>query len=73
MVTTVFATKIGMSQAWTTEGKRMPVTKCHVQNNVVVRTQTDALKRSILEVGYGTKKLANMKKPLRSKLEKGGF
>lgn len=73
MVTTVFATKIGMSQAWTTDGKRMPVTKCHVQNNVVVRTQTDALKRSILEVGYGTKKLANMKKPLRSTLEKGGF
>lgn len=73
MVTTVFATKIGMSQAWTTEGKRMPVTKCHVQNNVVVRAQTDASKRSILEVGFGTKKLANMKKPLRSTLEKSGF
>lgn len=73
MVTTVFATKVGMSQAWTTAGKRLPVTKCRVQNNVVVRSQADDQKRTILEIGFGHKKIANMKKPLRSTLEKGGF
>lgn len=73
MVTTVFATKIGMSQAWTTAGKRMPVTKCRVQNNVVIGSQPGVDESAILEVGYGVKKLSNVKKPLRTKLEKNAF
>jgi large subunit ribosomal protein L3 len=73
MVTTVFATKIGMSQAWTTDGKRLPVTKCVVRNNAVLRSQSDHANRNILEVGFGVKKLSNMKKPLRSRIEKSGF
>jgi len=73
MVSTVFATKLGMSQAWTTAGKRMPVTKCRVQNNVIVRSQAYSADQTILEIGFGDKKLKNMKKPLRSRLEKSGF
>ena len=67
MVSTVFATKIGMSQAWTVSGKRMPITKCKVENNVVVRTQPLSEDRLNLEIGFGTKNLKNIKKPLRSK------
>lgn len=81
MVSTVFATKIGMTQAWTTTGKRVAVTRCHVSPNLVVGTQqpvssdknADQPKQMILEIGYGQKKLKNMSKPLRSTLEKGGF
>ncbi len=83
MVNTLFATKIGMSQAWTTSGKRVAVTRCKVQPNLVVAAHTPKNVNSasdsansqptILEIGYGTKKLKNMTKPLRSKLEKSGF
>ncbi len=73
MVSTVFATKLGMSQAWTTAGKRMPVTKCRVQNNIVVSSHAYTEETAILEVGFGKKKLKNMNKPQRSILEKGGF
>ncbi|HYD35265.1 MAG TPA: 50S ribosomal protein L3 [Vitreimonas sp.] len=73
MLTTVFATKLGMTQAWTKEGKRMAVTRCKVTPNVVVGTQNPQEKSVVLEIGYGTKKLKNMNKPLRSQLEKSGF
>jgi len=73
MVSTVFATKLGMSQAWTTAGKRMPVTKCRVQNNIVVSSHAFTEDTQILEIGFGKKKLKNMNKPQRSILEKGGF
>src|SRR3989338_5528307 len=33
---TVFATKLGMSQAWTTAGRRLAVTKCRVDRNQVI-------------------------------------
>lgn len=79
MVSTVFATKIGMTQAWTTAGKRVAVTRCKVAPNLVVGTQqpevtnSDMSAKMILEIGFGKKKLKNMAKPLRSRLEKGGF
>ncbi len=75
MVTTVFATKLGMTQAWTTTGKRVAVTRCKVEPNMVVGTQVVAAEPTtqILEIGYGKKKLKNVHKPLRSQLEKGGF
>lgn len=73
MVSTVFATKLGMSQAWTTAGKRMPVTKCRVQNNIVVGSHAYSEETAILEVGFGKKKLKNMNKPQRTVLEKGKF
>lgn len=74
MLNSVFATKLGMTQAWTTSGKRVAVTRCKVEamNVVGLQPSTDP-NQHILEIGYGSKKLKNMSKPLRSKLEKGGF
>ena len=84
MLNTIFATKRGMSQVWTDQGKRMPVTKCDIQSNIVVGQQkcvavnrdTNDLQRQpciIFEIGYGKKKLKNMTKPLRTKIKKSGF
>ncbi len=73
MITQVFATKRTMTQAWTTTGKRLAVTRLQVVNNAVIgqkKSQDDSIR---LEMGYGLKKLKNMSKPLRSRLEKSGF
>ncbi len=84
MLRDFFATKMGMTQAWTKTGKRVAVTRCKADDIAVVSTRTvsiiDTAKQErplvptqVLEVGYGAKKLKNMTKPLRTKLEKGGF
>lgn len=84
MKTSVLATKVGMTQAWTTQGKRVAVTRCLVEPVTVIaqhplHPQTNNPDNTLdqqaqyFEVGYGTKKLKNMAKPLRSKLEKSGF
>jgi large subunit ribosomal protein L3 len=78
MLTTVFATKVGMTQAWTTSGKRLAVTRCVVKPMAVIGHQTPKAKKgipqeTILEIGYGDKKLKNMSKPLRTRLERSGF
>lgn len=74
MLTTVLATKLGMTQAWTTTGKRVAVTRCQLDPMLVVGQQPSSdSKTAILEIGYGQKKLKNMSKPLRSRLEKSGF
>lgn len=84
MLNDFFVTKIGMTQAWTKDGKRLAITRCAVQPNLVVNTNSlevldnKSMTRqtkpvTIFEIGYGRKKLKNMSKPLRSKLEKGGF
>jgi large subunit ribosomal protein L3 len=71
-----------MTQAWSKQGKRLAVTRCKVNDNMVVGSrdtevtdkQTHAQQPvTILEIGYGQKKLKNMTKPLQSKLQKGGF
>lgn len=84
MILDTFATKLGMTQAWTKKGQRLAVTRVSLDEMAVVGKQEIAVldknsqKREtlpciILEVGYGKKKLKNMDKPLRSRLEKGGF
>ncbi len=74
MITQVFATKRTMTQAWTKTGKRLAVTRLTVVNNAVIGQKKSQDENSIkLEMGYGTKKLKNMSKPLRSKMEKSGF
>lgn len=84
MILDIFATKIGMTQAWTKEGRRLAVTKCKVAEMPVIGKQNvqvldknsqnrDTLECSILEVGFGKKKLKNMSKPLKTKMEKSGF
>lgn len=75
MLTSVFATKIGMTQAWTTSGKRLAVTRCKVNPMAVIAELSPAKdqNQATFEIGYGHKKLKNMTKPLRSKIEKSGF
>lgn len=83
MLDTIFATKQGMTQAWLKSGKRVAVTKCLVQPNRILGRKSATIKPNrsevtlvdavIYEVGYGDKKLKNMKKPLRERLTKGGF
>lgn len=81
MIDTIYATKKGMSQAWDVNGKRLPITKFLVERNIIVgAVETDVRvnkkdvhgweKVRVVEVGYGEKKLKNMAKPLRSRLEK---
>jgi len=81
MIDTIYATKKGMSQAWDVNGKRLPITKFLVEQNVAVgavETQVRTDKKNVagwaparvIEIGYGAKKLKNMSKPMRSRLEK---
>lgn len=74
MLNAVIATKIGMTQAWTTAGKRVAVTRCFVEPLLVLGKQPQIVAdQQIIEVGYGDKKIKNMSKPLRTRLEKSGF
>lgn len=84
MLDTLFATKLNMTQAWLKDGKRVAVTKCRVADNAIVGSSvvnvTDKNSKNltkfpctILEVGYGKKKLKNVNKPLREKIQKSGF
>lgn len=84
MIVDIFATKLGMTQAWTKQGKRLAITKVRMQDmpvlsvqhlsvldkNSQVRAQKEC---SIIQVGFGKKKLSAMKKPLRAQMEKSGF
>lgn len=73
MLNTIFATKIGMSQAWSTLGKRLPITKLFVDDNCVlsVKQKEDQLFQA--ELAYGKKKLKNVSKPIRTQITKSGF
>lgn len=84
MLDAIFATKLGMTQAWSKKGKRLAVTKCKVEPNAIVGvTETSVTDKStrtwnkkpqtVVEVGYGAKKLKNMDKPLRNRMQKSGF
>lgn len=73
MLNTIFATKVEMSQAWSEDGKRLPITKLKVSDNIVLSKRETQDKQITLEIGYGHKKLKNVAKPLRSKIEKSGF
>ena len=84
MLTDFFATKLGMTQAWTTTGKRLAITRCKADDLPVVSVRTmnvvntqlqdkPKMEVQIAEIGVGRKKLANMSKPLREKVSKSGF
>lgn len=84
MLTDFFATKLGMTQAWTKTGKRLAITRCKASDMPVVSVSTVSvintqdqnkpqIEAQIAEVGLGKKKLSNMKKPLREKMNKSGF
>ncbi|NCN06724.1 MAG: 50S ribosomal protein L3 [Candidatus Pacebacteria bacterium] len=70
----IFVTKIGMTQAWNTAGKRIAVTRCRADKNLVIGSKELKTPNSFeITLGYGKKKLQNMKKPLRAQLAKSGF
>lgn len=85
MLNQIFATKLSMTQAWTNEGRRLPITRCKVEPNQVVSSREVMVKAvdeagqptkvatQILEIGYGAKKIKRMTKPQRAKLEKAGI
>lgn len=77
MLQSIFATKLGMTQAWDSKGHRLAVTKCKVTPNVIVEKQNlknqDEANQPMYIIGFGKKKLKNMTKPLKNKLEKSGF
>lgn len=68
----VLATKLGMTQAWTTNGKRLAVTRLQAADLMVVGSRAYD-QYTVIELGVGQKKLKNTHKPLRSRLEKSGF
>jgi len=75
-----FATKLKMTQIWTQDGKRIPVTivksgdiKIVGQQKLVSKSKNITSPMMIIEVGLGKKKLANVSKPMRARLEKHGF
>jgi large subunit ribosomal protein L3 len=70
MLNTIFATKLEMSQAWSKDGKRLPITKLKIADNIVLSNKQTQDGLTTLEVGYGVKKLKNMAKPQRASLEK---
>lgn len=73
MLNTIFATKIGMSQAWSTTGKRLPITKLLVDDNCVLSVKENQNQVLKAEFAYGKKKLKNVAKPLREQISKSGF
>ncbi len=84
MLTSVFATKIGMTQAWTQSGKRLPVTRCKAELHRVIEVRDEHVRdKSTLTpelmtikqatIGYGTKSLKRLTKPLQGVLTKQGF
>lgn len=72
MLQSVYATKMGMTQAWTKAGKRLPVTKVKAASMAVVGVR-DVNNRKQLQLGLGTRKLERMHKPLRAQLQAQGF
>jgi len=71
----IFVTKIGMTQAWNTAGKRIAITRCRASANIVVSSKEFPKETGTfaLTIGFGKKTLRNMKKPLRAQLAKSGF
>ncbi len=84
MIKTFFATKKTMTQAWDDQGRRLAITKLTVEPNYIVGDKIATIKtdskradslasQRIVEIGYGQKKIKNMSKPLRTRLDKAGL
>lgn len=68
MLNQVFVYKHGMTQAWTADGKRVPVTRLQLPSTAVVRVLgEETAPRALL--GVGTRQMRNLRKPQRSLLE----
>ena len=65
MVTSVIATKLGMTQAWTTSGKRLPVTRVRAEAQRVL-----SVADTTVTVGYGDRAMKRLNKPIQGILKK---
>ena len=70
--TGLITTKIGMTQIFTKEGKAIPVTLLQVERNVILKSNDNESHKSV-QIGYGTRKVKNMKKPLAGLAKKAGI
>lgn len=71
MITTILATKRGMTQSWTEEGRRVPVTIVQAGPVVVTQLKTqDKDHYQAVQLGFGEKKIKNISKPIKGHLKK---
>ena len=81
MIDTIYATTKEMTQAWDKNGRRLAITKLLIEPNVVVGSKEVQVKAdkqnvdswtkvTVAEIGYGRKKMKNMPKAMRARLEK---
>ncbi|MBI2405856.1 50S ribosomal protein L3 [Candidatus Microgenomates bacterium] len=71
MINTILATKKRMIQAWTEDGKRVPITI--IQAGPVVVTQIKTQEKDgyeALQLGFEERKIKNITKPMRGHLQK---
>lgn len=74
MIDVIFGTKIDQSQAFTSEGKKIPVTKVLASPNVIVAlTQGNQEKDAFIQVGIGKRRIATVSKALQGHLKKAGL
>ncbi|MBU0978982.1 50S ribosomal protein L3 [Patescibacteria group bacterium] len=73
MIRDFFVTKRDMCQAWTKQGQRLAVTRVFAPNLMVINQKTISPDQTMLEVGFGKKKLKNMTKPLQTQIKGSGF
>ena len=70
MIDTVLGTKSHMSQTFTPEGRRVPVSVVQSGTNVVTQVKTGEKDGYwALQLGFGTRRIKNITKPLRGHLK----
>lgn len=70
----ILATKAGMTQIFTAEGVRVPVTVLQVLPNKVIQKKTvENDGYTALQLGYGEKRAKNLTKPLLGHVQKAGL
>lgn len=71
MLQSILAEKKSMTQAWTKDGQRVPVTT--IQAGPVVVTQVKTQEHGgydAIQIGFGSRKIKNITKPMRGHLQK---
>ncbi|MBI2590701.1 MAG: 50S ribosomal protein L3 [Candidatus Blackburnbacteria bacterium] len=70
---TIFATKKSMSQVFTTDGVRLPVTVLSSGSHLVTQLKTvDKDNYWAIQFGFGTRSIKNLRKPQIEQLKKAG-
>lgn len=74
MITTIFATKLKITQTWDKSGARLPVTIVKPQNPTITQvktTETDGYRA--IQVGIGTRQATRLPKPQAGQLKQRGL